>query len=137
VAELREKVRRRDNMTPKVTKASLEGACPDQVALFARTFPRGAAVSAVNIRKAANAGLGVSWWAERVLTPAQAAAYLEATATASKAYREATAPAWKAYWEAKATASKAYREATATASKAYREATAEALISVLGLGGEA
>ena len=96
-----------------------QNACADQVALFAKTFPRGGKPTKANLLKAARAGLDLDWLAG-FLSPPASKAYYEATAAALKAYDEATAPA-----------SKAYDEATAPASKAYDEAIAPALAAAL------
>ena len=82
----------------------LAGACKDQRDVFARRWPKSATISLAVIRKAAEIGLDLTWFAEKFLK-----------APAEKAYDEATAPAWKAYKEATAPALKAYDEATAPA----------------------
>ena len=58
-------------------------ACDDQVILFRQTFPTwGCAVTAANIRKAAEAGLDLHWWAPQFLPAATLRVYQEATAPA-------------------------------------------------------
>lgn len=106
-----------------------KGACPDQVKLFRRTFPKGADVTVKNALKAVSAGLDLNWAACNLLSAPAWKAYLKATAPAWKAYKEATAPALEAYEEATATALEACKEATATDWKAYEEARAPAFVS--------
>ena len=78
----------------KITVAFLRkhGACADQVALFAETFPDGAEATAESLLLAARAGLAIDWLARFVPAPAR------------RAYDEARATAWRAYDEARATA---------------------------------
>ena len=90
-------------------------ACPKQVELFDKTFPRSAVVTLANCRKAAAAGLDFGFAANHFLSGPQHKAYNEATAAAYKAYDEAIAADYKAYNEARAAAYKAYNEATAAA----------------------
>jgi len=101
------------------------GACADQRKLFRKLYPRGANTTAATLRRAARAGLLISWLEHFLPVPARKA-YQEAIAPAQKAFLEAIAPAWKAYEEAIAPARKAYLEATAPARKAYGKAIAAA-----------
>jgi hypothetical protein len=52
----------------RITKKKLEkaGACPRELARFARLFPNGATVNAANILKAARGGLPMWWLANRL-----------------------------------------------------------------------
>ena len=112
----------------KITRAWLEErrACPDQVAVFAREWPKGAELNEANIRRALELHLDLSWLAERVLTAEPSRLYCEATAEADRLYCEATAEADRLYCEATAERSRLYDEATAEPSRLYDEATAEA-----------
>ena len=113
-----------------------EGACPDQRKLFRKLYPRGANTTVASLRRAAEAGLSITWLERFIPAPARKAyyeatapaqkAYDEAMTAAQKAYYEATAPAWKVYYEAIVPAQKAYDEAIAPARKAYHEAVAPA-----------
>ena len=67
-------------------------ACPKQRELFHKLYPHGTTTTAANLKRAAKAGLTISWLELFVPVPAW------------KAYWKATAPAWKAYEEARATA---------------------------------
>ena len=90
--------------TETVRIKDLEGACLDQVRLFAKTFPGGAELTLANCKRAAEARLDLDWAAKNLLTAPALKAYNEATAPALKAYDEARAPARKAYDEARAPA---------------------------------
>ena len=141
-------------MTPKrlaparITAALLRRhcACDGQVEKFEKEWPRGAAVTLSNVRRAIAFGFDICWAARKLLSsparkaydeevaPARKAydeaiarkAYDEEIAPARKAYDEEIAPARKAYGEAIEPARKAYDEAIATARKAYGEAIAPA-----------
>ncbi len=123
-----------------------EGACEDQIELFAATFGASAELTRENAIKAARAGLDIDWLADRLLAPPAWRAYEEATApalracheakaTARRAYEEATAPALRACHEATASARRTCHEARATALRAYQEAMATALCDALNLLG--
>ena len=51
-----------------------QNACEDQVALFAKTFPRGGKPTKANLLKAARAGLDLDWLAGFMSPPALKAA---------------------------------------------------------------
>lgn len=138
-------------VTPKrITTAWLRrhDACAEQVKIFEGEWPKGAPLTAANVRRAAELGLDLHWFANQVLpataladyeratAPAQAD-YRRATATASADYQRATDTAWADYQRARTTASADYRRATATARADYERATAPALIDALGLTEEA
>jgi len=101
------------------------GACADQRKLFRKLYPGGANTTAATLRRAAMAGLSISWLERFIPAPAWKA-YKEATAPAWKAYKEAIFPAQKAFLEAIFPARKAYDEALARARKACNEAIAPA-----------
>ena len=70
-----------------------QGACADQVAIFAQHWPKGATITLRGLHKAARVGLDLDWLAERILNP-----------TAWATYDAARAPAWATYNAARATA---------------------------------
>ena len=98
------------------------GACNNQVALFAATFPNGA--TADDVGAAVAAGLDVQWLVRRVVARDVWRAYAEAEAPLWRAYEEARVPLWRAYEEAKAPLWRAYEEAEAPLWRAYEEAEA-------------
>jgi len=53
----------------KITKRMLQakGACPNQVAVFAKEGPRGATVTLKNCERAAKLGLDVHWVSNHLL----------------------------------------------------------------------
>ena len=53
----------------KITKRMLQakGACPNQVAVFAKEWPRGATVTLKNCERAAKLGLNVHWVSKNLL----------------------------------------------------------------------
>ena len=53
----------------KITKRTLQakGACPNQVAVFAKEWPRGAMVTLKNCERAAKLGLNVHWVSKNLL----------------------------------------------------------------------
>ena len=53
----------------KITKRTLQakGACPNQVAVFAKEWPRGATVTLKNCERAAKLGLNVHWVSNNLL----------------------------------------------------------------------
>ena len=53
----------------KITKRMLQakGACPNQVAVFAKEWPRGATVTLKNCERAAKLGLDVHWVSKNLL----------------------------------------------------------------------
>ena len=53
----------------KITKCMLQakGACPNQVAVFAKEWPRGATVTLKNCERAAKLGLNVHWVSKNLL----------------------------------------------------------------------
>ena len=53
----------------KITKRTLQakGACPTQVAVFAKEWPRGATVTLKNCKRAAKLGLNVHWVSKNLL----------------------------------------------------------------------
>lgn len=86
----------------KITLDMLQGACEDQLAVFAREWPDGADVTRQNLERAVALGLDISWAAEHLLTDPALKVYYEARASAWKVYNEAMAPALKVYNEAAA-----------------------------------
>ena len=98
------------------------GACNNQVALFAATFPNGA--TADDVGAAVAAGLNVQWLVRRVVARDVWRAYAEAEAPLWRAYAEAEEPLWRAYAEARAPLARAYEEARAPLARAYEEARA-------------
>lgn len=73
----------------RITVALLErkAACPTQVSRFMIMFPRGAAVTVANARRALEGGLNLEWAAQRLLTRAQIGVY-----------QKACGVAWNRYW---------------------------------------
>ena len=112
----------------KITKEYLKSlnACSEQVCLFSKTFPNGTLITRSACKKAARAGLDLSFLATRIFNAPARKAYNEAITPARKAYNEAFTPARKAYEEARAPALKAFDEARAPALKAFDEAFASA-----------
>ena len=53
----------------KITKCMLQakGACPNQVAVFAKEWPRGATATLKNCKRAAKLGLNVHWVSKNLL----------------------------------------------------------------------
>lgn len=103
-------------MIPKqITKAWLlnKEACQDQVKVFSKEWPNGAALTRKNLLRAVELGLDLIWLANEVLPPQLWKAYREGVAQLQKDYEEgvaklgyAEAQLWKAYL-------KAYREGVA------------------------
>jgi hypothetical protein len=144
--------------SPVITAAILRrnDACADQVARFAKLFPKGTTVTLRAALKAADAGLSLGWFARKLLSaPAQAeyvkarapalaeynkataaaqAEYVKATAPALAEYDKATAPAWAEYDKATAPAWAEYGKATAAAQAEYGKATAPALVAAWDKG---
>jgi len=62
----------------KITKRMLQakGACPNQVAVFAKEWPRGATVTLKNCERAAKLGLNVHWVSKNLLPKKLDDAYL-------------------------------------------------------------
>ena len=107
------------NMNMNITARLLRSkdACEDQVHIFAKQWPNGAAVTLANCRRAMKLGLDLDW----------AAAHLLSTA-ASEAYVEAKVRGWNAREKAMAAARKALAHAaTAKATAKARKAIASAL----------
>ena len=105
------------------------GACNNQVALFAATFPNGA--TADDVGAAVAAGLDVQWLVRRVVARDVWRAYEEAEAPLWRAYAEVEAPLWRAYEEAVAPLWRAYEEALVPLRRAYLEARAPLLRAYL------
>lgn len=115
------------------------GACAEQIALFKRTFPKGASLTNKNAIRALNAGLTISWL--ECLLPAPAAltykktmvsaynAYRKTILSADRTYRQAMASADHAYdkvWPANKAIERTYTKAIADAMRAYKTAEASA-----------
>jgi hypothetical protein len=81
-----------------ITAAMLtdKGACSDQVALFKRTFPKGAKPTALNLAKARSAGLDYGYITAFLSAP-HLAAYEAARDAHLAAYKAACAPHLAAY----------------------------------------
>ena len=102
-----------DRITPRFLRSL--GACEEQVTIFAKEWPRGAAINEKNIARAVKLHLDFGWlaqatltataWAEyaRVKAPALAE-YARVKATALAEYERVTAPAWAEYDRVTATA---------------------------------
>jgi hypothetical protein len=144
-------------ITPKWLK--VHGACPDQVAIVRKHWPKGATLTLVQLRRAARLGLSLSWLAERVLNPAQRAVWGAALVKANLAWDAAMAEpnrvraaalakadrAWNAAsadldrvwaWDAAmAEPDRACDAAGAEAERAWNAAIAEALWVALHTGG--
>ena len=106
------------------------GACGEQVALFAATFPAGGTTCARNLRKAAKAGLAIEWLAQ--LIPAdRRAEYYKACAPAWAEYYKACAAAWAKHDKACAAARAEYDKACAAARAEVDKACAPALCKAL------
>ena len=88
----------------RITSAWLKArhACPEQIEVFSREWPKGVVVSLKVLKRAVELCLDLDWFAKRVLKAPAEKAYQEATASAEKAYQEAGASALKAYREARA-----------------------------------
>ena len=99
-------------------------ACPEQVALFRKTFPRDGSVTMKNLLKAVEAGLSIDWL-DQFIPPERSKLYDETIAAARKLYAAAIAPA-----------NKLYNEAIAPANKLYNETIAPALSRALDKEGE-
>ena len=124
----------------KITYRMLQarGACEDQVDLFRKTFPNGVVPSLAACRKAARAGLDLTWFANKFLSAPALAAYEKAVApewseyakavvAALAEYEKARAAAWSEHEKATAAALAAYDKAVAPARSAYEKARAAAL----------
>ena len=83
----------------RITKAMLEahGACSVEVEVFAHTWPKGAVVSLVNLRRAAELGLDLGWFAAGFLTGSAKKEFYAGTAPATRAYSKETAPSLRVY----------------------------------------
>jgi hypothetical protein len=95
------------------------GACPEQVKLFRKTFPKGAPLTLASARKARKAGLDLSWCANLL------------DDSARKEYDRVDAPAWEKYQQVSAPARKKYQRADAAAWEEYLRAIAAALVKGL------
>ena len=78
----------------RVTVKSLRKlrACEDQVALFAAEWPDGVEVSEAVLLRAAEIGLDLDWWAQRVLSPPLLAEYERQRAPLWAEYERQCAP---------------------------------------------
>lgn len=103
----------------KITPAMLrkKDACPEQVEIFAREWPTGAAVTLKNCLRAVELNLDIEWCTCLLPKPASDV-YYTAIKSASDAYDTATKSASDAYYTAIKPASDAYD--TAIASAFYR-----------------
>ena len=88
----------------RITKAMLEahGACSVEVEVFAHTWPKGAVVSLVNLRRAAELGLHLGWFADNFLSGPALRAFDAALAPARQAYDAVRAPARQVFCAARA-----------------------------------
>jgi hypothetical protein len=93
------------------------GACKQEVEVFTREWPHGAAVTLANCRRAAVLKLNLTWAAERLLSPSAYVTYKVDIVLAWAPYEAALASTWAAYNTARA----AYDAARADAF--YRAAT--------------
>ena len=72
----------------KITKCMLQakGACPNQIAVFAKEWPRGATVTLKNCERAAKLGLNVHWVSKNLLPKNLDYAYLAQRKSLCDAY---------------------------------------------------
>lgn len=76
---------------PILTK-HLRGACPEQKALFAATFPKGMAITEENVVKALRVGLEVEWGLKRWLPATLLAEYQQQDALLWAEYARQSTP---------------------------------------------
>ena len=83
----------------KITKRMLQakGACPNQVAVFAKEWPRGATVTLKNCERAAKLGLNVHWVSKNLLPKKLDDAYLVQRKALYDAYETQRKPLYDAY----------------------------------------
>ncbi len=79
-----------------ITLSQLEGGCPDQCALFAKTFPAGAPLTVQSVDRALAAPLDVGWLI-RLLPASQRIEYYRTTARAKTDFDAAIALAQVEY----------------------------------------
>ena len=113
----------------RITRRHLRGACKGQLAVFRKTWPKGAIVSLATLRRAGKLGLDLSWFADKFLSASAFRAFDAARTPAVQAYRVAEGSAWRAYTETAAL--EAYSAATASARQVYEAAEALALWKVI------
>ena len=101
----------------KVTTRQLKvkDACPDQVSIFKKEWPKGVEITPKVLERAVELKLDLRWFGLEFLPRPAQEAYDKAEAPAREAYRKATAPAREAYDKATAIAWEAYHKAEATA----------------------
>ena len=83
----------------KITKRTLQakGACPTQVAVFAKEWPRGATVTLKNCKRAAKLGLNVHWVSKNLLPKNLDDAYVAQRKPLCDAYEAQRKPLCDAY----------------------------------------
>ena len=84
----------------KITKRMLQakGACPNQVAVFAKEWPRGATATLKNCKRAAKLGLDVHWVSKNLLPKKLDDAYEAQRKPLDDAYDAQRKPFYDAYW---------------------------------------
>ena len=83
----------------KITKRMLQakGACPNQIAVFAKEWPRGATVTLKNCKRAAKLGLNVHWVSKNLLPKKLDDAYGAQQKPLYAAYEAQRKPLYDAY----------------------------------------
>ena len=89
-------------MKVTVTQLTKLNACRDQADLFIKTFGQEVEVTEANCLIAARAGIAIAWAAQKLLTPKQKQAYLDAEAPLWQAYEDARDQLLQAYKDARA-----------------------------------
>ena len=104
----------------KITKRMLQakGACPNQIAVFAKEWPRGATVTLKNCERAAKLGLNVHWVSKNLLPKNLDDAY--------EAQRKPLYDAYVTQWQSLCDAYEAQRQSLNDAYEAQRKPLCDA-----------
>ena len=115
----------------KITKRMLQakGACPNQVAVFAKEWPRGATVTLKNCERAAKLGLNVHWVSRNLLPKklddaydAQRKSLCDAYLAQQKALCDAYETQWQSLCDAYLAQQKAFYDAYVAQRKSLDDA---------------